>query len=62
MEFNISEKTIEIQMTRGLIKLALKSFKVYLILSLEYITGWKEMTTREHLEMVYSCCVSATKY
>jgi len=20
------------------------------------------MTTREHLEMVYSCCVSATKY
>jgi len=35
MEFNISEKTIEIQTTRGLIKLALKSFKVYLILSLE---------------------------
>jgi len=33
------KKTIEIQMTRGLIKLALKSFKVYLILSLEYITG-----------------------
>jgi len=59
MEFKYLKNQFEIQMSRDLIKLALKKFKVYLILFLELNLGVKrndnKRTLRNSELLLYFC-------